>query len=319
MAEYKIREYENGDEISINKGFNEVFHQKRSLEEWLWKFNPDENRSAIMVAVDSDNNVLAHYAATITELSAYGKTYNCGQVLDLFSIKGSASVRYRLFIKMGNEFYKRFGERGDIDIFYGLPSMRSFKLGQLKIGYGNFRQVEIAERFIENPRYIFRKAPRSEECDPDAVENLWTRASQRYPLGTRRDAEYIKRRYLSHPTKKYVFLSVNKGGNLMAFAVLEYVKKISLKCVELIWDGQDIADIETLEGKLCRMAARAGIKKIELWLHNDDAAKSILTNKKWVFAQHDDICLACRSYMPNLDSDTFINDFYLTMGDSDLV
>ena len=49
---YLIRSYEKGDEVSINKGFNEVFHLKRPIAEWKWKFDPEGNNSSIIVAVN---------------------------------------------------------------------------------------------------------------------------------------------------------------------------------------------------------------------------------------------------------------------------
>ncbi|MCH7519247.1 MAG: hypothetical protein IH964_09490, partial [Candidatus Dadabacteria bacterium] len=52
---YIIRPYKKGDESSVNKGFNEVFQLKRSIEEWHWKYNPEHNGSSIMVAVDEKN------------------------------------------------------------------------------------------------------------------------------------------------------------------------------------------------------------------------------------------------------------------------
>jgi len=59
---YIIRPYKPSDEISINDNFNKVFGLKRSLEEWRWKMQPENNSSVIMIAVDDSGKVLAHYA-----------------------------------------------------------------------------------------------------------------------------------------------------------------------------------------------------------------------------------------------------------------
>jgi len=59
MDEITIRSYEKGDERAINRAYNEIFNEHRSIEEWRWKFGPDANASCMMLGVDPGGEVLS--------------------------------------------------------------------------------------------------------------------------------------------------------------------------------------------------------------------------------------------------------------------
>jgi len=315
---YIIRPYKKGDESSVNKGFNEVFQLKRPIEEWHWKYNPEHNGSSIMVAVDEKNSVFAHYAATFVDIVVNGKVYKCGQPVDVYSVKQKGSVQHRLYLKTVREFFKTFGAKDKIHLLFGFPSARVLKLGQIKLDYGDPVPVIVGKRAIKNRRRIFKKRPKNYNCNLHAIEELWARSSHRYPVSVIRNANYIKRRYLERPKNKYFFLTIEDGEEIKVFSVFEY-NKFSIKWIDLIWDGDDREHLIAMDELVEKVTGLAGVKGNEMWIANDQKAEDVFIKRGWEFSQHHELFLVAMSFHPDLDSNKFINGFYFTMADSDLV
>jgi len=107
MSQFTIRPYQKGDEVYINESFNKVFGTDRTLEEWYWKFRPDQNGSRIMIAIDENNRVLAHYASIESVMWIDGKVISCAQNLDSFSLNRKDLLKQRAFLKTAYEFINK--------------------------------------------------------------------------------------------------------------------------------------------------------------------------------------------------------------------
>ncbi|GJM15325.1 MAG: hypothetical protein DHS20C13_06520 [Thermodesulfobacteriota bacterium] len=326
MKDYKIRPYKEGDEININNAFNKVFGLNRSIEEWYWKFQTDNNGSRIMVAVDNNNQVFAHYAATLVDISVNGKIYKCGQPVDVYSVKQEGSVQHRLYLKTVREFFKTFGAKEKIQLLYGFPSARVLKLGQIKLDYGNPISVTVGKKNILKEKRlkwiklpgVIRRLTKFYKQSPKSIDDLWERSSHRYDVSVVRNGDYIKRRYYDCPNNKYIYLSIYNNKLLSAWAVFKS-ERDKIKWIDLLWDGEDEKILIKLENRIEYIARYSGIENLEIWLSNDEKVKNILLNKNWEFSEHDDLFLVAMSFHPDLDSNKFIKNLYFTMGDSDLV
>jgi hypothetical protein len=316
--EFIIRPYNKGDEASINHNFNRVFNLNRPIEEWNWKFDPDGYGSCIMIAVDENNKVFAHYAATLVDIRVNGQVYKCGQPVDVYSVKQTGSVQSRLYIKTVREFFKAFGAKDKIQLLFGFPSARVLKLGQIKLDYGEPVPVVVGRKKVKHRRFFFKRIPKFSHCNQDAVEELWKRSCHRYPVSVVRDASYIKKRYLDRPHNKYFYLTIEDGEELRVFSVFEY-NKSAIKWIDLIWDGCYIENLIAMDKLVEKVTRLAGVGYNEMWIANDQEAKDIFIKRGWTFTLHDDLFLVAMSFNPELKSNRFIKDFYFTMGDSDLV
>ena len=315
---YTIRPYKPGDEVSINRGFNEVFGTARSLEEWYWKFRPENDGSRIMVAVDAEKEVLAHFAATLTDVQIDGRVFRCGQSLDIFGLKRRVSLQHKLFAKTGNKFFDNFGAPDTVPIFYGFPGKRAHRHGQLEIGFGNSVPIWVGMKRVKNRRLIFKKTPEAGVFDLESAVKLWERVSTRYPVSTIRDTNYLKHRYLDRPDNNYSYLQFGTGSETKAWSIVKIEKNVAV-WADLVWDGESEDAIAALDDKVSRLARRAGAKLISMWISGDDAAKEVLKSIGWEFSEHPRQVLAARSFHPGINSDNFIKRFYYTMGDSDMV
>ena len=319
MEKITIRPYEKGDEVSINDGFNEVFHLKRPIEEWYWKFNHEEYGSLIMVAVDDKNRILAHFATTLVDIKFNSRVYSCGQGVDVYATKQTGSVQHRLFIKTGREFLNTYGHRDKIiQLSAGFPSARALKLEKIKFNYCEGVPVEVGKKTIKNRKLIFKKTPKQSECNLHAAEELWSRSSHRYPVSLERDAKYIKRRYLDRPHNKYFYLTIEEEQQAKVFSVFEY-NKYSIKWIDLIWDGDDKEHLIAMDNLVEDITRSAGVGSNEMWIANDSEAKDIFIQRGWEFSPHSDLFLTALSFHQDIDADKFVSELYFTMGDSDLV
>ncbi len=329
MADFLIRPYKKGDEININKSFNEVFGLNRTIEEWHWKFKPDIEDSRIMVAVDDQNEVLAHYAFTIVPMWIDGRVVLCGQTLDSFSIKRRDVLKNRVFLKLYEEFRDRYAVIGEFPFFYGCIGGRHLKLGAIALEYTE----PVAIRYLYKESLLLLRPlgrvlgdktwnwylSRSQGIDLNAVDQLWESSRHRYKVSVVRDGEYINRRYLSHPVNQYMYLEIREDNQLSALAVLIYGDRL-LKWVDLIWDGKNSGALRELESRIWTICQKIAAIKVELWLNNDEQVRDILMTCGMKTAPNPyDLYISSRSFDENLDGEEITRKFYFTMGDSDIV
>lgn len=329
MTDFLIRPYQKGDEFNINKSFNKVFGLNRTIEEWYWKFQPDIEGSRIMVAVDDQNEVLAHYAVTTVFIKIHDKVILGAQSLDSFAINRSDVLKGRLFIKSVFKFINNYCQSGEIPYFYGCNSGKILELGKLLFKYTegvpitylykeSFLLLRPLGRVLGGKTWNWYLS-RSKDIDKNAVDELWERSQNRYNVTVVRDGDYITKRYITHPAKKYMYLEVSAKEHLCGLAVIIYEERL-LKWVDLIWDGEDIETIRSLEAQIWKIAQRAGAIKVELWLNNDEEVKDVLIDCGMNAAPNPyDLYITSRSFDEDLDAEYIANHLYYTMGDSDMV
>jgi len=330
MPDYTIRPYKKGDEASINDSFNEVFGTNRSIEEWFWKFRPDQNISRIMIAVDENNTVLAHYASTESLMWIDGKVVSCAQNLDSFSLNRKDLLKQRVFLKTAYEFIDKncYGP-AKIPFYYGCIGGRHLKLGKITFKYTE--PVPIKYYYKETlkflrplgilmGKYMWKGIlSRYDSIDLSAVDNLWERSKHRYGVSIVRDGKYIYDRYLSHPIKNYMYLPIKHDGQLSALAVLIYEDRL-MKWVDLIWDGENSNTIKELESEIWNICKKVGAIKVELWLNNDKEVEKLLLQAGMKIGPNPyDLYVSSRSFDENLDGDDVTKRFYFTMGNADIV
>src|SRR5262249_17298538 len=60
--DYRIRTYRPGDEVEINRLFNEIFGLSRTLQEWQNKFRSFGREPRIILVVDRADRIVTHYS-----------------------------------------------------------------------------------------------------------------------------------------------------------------------------------------------------------------------------------------------------------------
>lgn len=323
MHELTIRPYRPGDEVAINQGFNRAFGLHRSLEEWIWKYPAEPEGRWIMLACGRGGALLAHYGAVPVRLRVGAVTVRAGQISDQFSVPegrqglGAAST----YIKTVNTFYSEFGAPQALAVLYGFPGERALRLGLARLGYGQMQPQPIAvwHRPAGRRGRLWTGHTVRAGFDPRSVDALWRMAGGRYRIGVQRDAAWLARRFTNRPGVEYVHLIAHAHRRPAALAVLRATKATVQWC-ELVWDGISSRALAALDRVAASIARRLGAGGLEMWLGGDPVAEAELADLGWVRGPHPDrLMMVARSFHPEIDVASFSGQFYLTMGDADLV
>jgi len=326
MDRASMRVYRDGDEARINDGFNEVFGLRRPLEEWRWKFRELGGGSEIMLALDESGNVVAHYAAIPVTLKVGELVVRAGQIVDIYSRPGAREglAAARVFRDLVRRFVAEFCSPDRLAVTYGFPGPRHVSL--VRLGVAKHGEAEMTpqpvQRWTRNAAVRGRLWSRHDVqvgFDAPTLDALWARSRDRYMVGVVRDAAWISRRFVERPGVEYVHLAVRRRGVTHAWAVVRPAAPATA-LAELVWDGESPLAMLALDRAVGHLARRAGADRVEMWLSGDARAAEVFTGCGWVAEPHPDgLHMAAYTFDPRLDPDSFPGNFYLTMGDADLV
>lgn len=322
--EFRIRPYRLGDEASINEGFQSVFGATRALDEWHHKFHPVGQRSRIMVGVDADETVIAHYAAGVERVQVGGRVLRAGQPVDVYSRRLAGAVFGRLYVRTVRAFFDRYGRAEELPLLYGFPGGRALKLGRLRLEYGTpiplgFLRRSVSRRPPGGPPGFRVGGHVPEHFHPLELDELWEASKGRYPTSVVRDLGWWVGRYFQRGEGRYPAVAVGADGRLAAFALTSPAPG-TLKLVDLLWDGRDPGALAALDAALQARAWGAGQGTLEAWLGGDPEARAALEGLGWrALPEPNELHISARSFREDVDGDAFARDFYYTWGDSDLV
>jgi hypothetical protein len=237
--------------------------------------------------------------------------------VDVFCLRRPDLVHGMVFVRLVREFYRRFGARDRLALLFGVPSERHLKLGRTKLDYGDPIPVPVWTRSVSR-RW---SRPTGHHIrwghDASAVERLWQRAAERYPVATVRDRDWIERRYRGRPDVEYVHLTAWRAGDIGAWAVLRFMDGLA-RWADLIWDGRDPRALLALEQAASRIARDAGARGEEMWLARDSAVEGFLAERGWERTIHPKVELSALSFDPEISAE-IMDRLYLTLGDTDLI
>ncbi len=321
-----IRTIEPGDVLAINNEFNRVFGQTRSLREWNWKFGEHGSRSEILVAVDGEENIVAHYAALKIRIVHHGEPIDAGHIVDIFSSRESAVVRHRIFLKLQKEFHQRFGESGRMPLQFGFPGVRAERLINVTGVCVNGRPLRIWKDDPEAAR-ISEKISGwkvGEKYKNGEIDRLWETAKSRHHFSAVRDDKWLRDRYTKRPGINYKILVVRRSSifgrrDIEAWGVF-LEREDRVLWVDLEWNGRDESVLDALwrEAKL-RLCAETE-RVMEIWLDGDPTVESWLEKRHWNQTLWTDGPRVSFVVFEPLDpAMTFNEKMRLTAGDTDLV
>lgn len=319
---FEVREYEPSDGPAINDSFNQVFGLQRSLEEWRWKFRPEDGTSRVLIGLSQTGEVLSHFAAFRNRLMIDSVPMNTGMVCDVFCKRSKDTVRNRLYLRTAQKFFQTYGGEHDLPFVFGFPGKRALALGKLALGYQATgiiptyrRQVPRIQLSLPFRRFRFLSGKQITRRQLDA---FWSRACERYRYGAVRDYEWLQRRYLEHPHVEYNLLAVEGEGRMQAWGVLRFDAGRA-RLVDLCWDGADPRALKALDTESCARTRHRGLKDIYLLLERDTDALKTFRSLGWVEHAAEEMPSFCvLIFDQKYSADELLSNFYLTWGDTDL-
>ena len=318
MKDFYIRPYIEGDEIKINDGFNQVFGENRTLEEWKWKFQSN-NESRILLAFDSDDNLISHYAVLIDKFNYKGILYTSGHSVDTFSKPMPTAIRTKLFKKLVLRFFEMYGNINNVSLMYGFPGTRMLKLGSLKLDYGEAFPIKLWKKSIPDGSdygLVFKSFWKLRD---KKIDHLWNRSVHRYPVSIVKDAAWVNKRYLSRPNGSYQVLRTARIGAYTSLCIY-IILKDTLFLVDLIWDGMRKKDLVRLESLLVNVSREKRLSYMAMWLSGDKEAESVFESNNWqIETEPQNLHMVVKSFNSDIDRSTLLNHFYLTKGCTDII
>ncbi len=322
-----FRPYRPGDEASINRGFNEVFHTARALDEWRWKFPEVEGGRPIMLAF-SERELLAHYAGIPVMFHVETDEIPAVQIVDVFSTKAGRRgfSRRGIWVRTVEAFFSTFGASGRYPLLFGFPGKRALRLGILQLGYDAMPPLEITCFHREggsrhtNPVRLAYRAELAPGADP-RFDTLWRRVRRDYPVSVVRDTRRLSTRLSGRPGVTYhrflIFprLSTDPVG-FVAFRA----DGGTCRWVDLVWDHGHPGALALASHLGAKLAEAAGRVPEDLWLNGDPGGVSML--QSFGFEPRPEphgLVMVARSFDPAIDVRRFEGRVYVTMADADLV
>jgi hypothetical protein len=317
MSVIDYRQYLPGDEELINEGFNRAFGLNRSLAEWAWKFPSGPAGRLIVVAIGEHSGLLAHYGGVATLMKVGDRRLWAAQNVDSFSTPHARHglATGRVYLQAVATFLDRFWVNGTYPVLYGFPGHRCTPL-LVRSGYARYGPISLWTR---SPTCSPKEDARlgrvvASSCDDDVADSLWKRCEDRYATAIVRDAQWLRRRFTSHPTRQYRHLVVFRQGIARAWMVL-CQGQTAARLVDLVWDGDSAADLAALDAEAARFAQKNSSPQMALWLSGDQAAERVLTESGWTQCPHSAASIILK-YTEDVDGQS-AQQYYYTMADAD--
>ncbi|OZM56651.1 hypothetical protein CIB95_10525 [Lottiidibacillus patelloidae] len=192
-----IRLYRRGDETQINVLFKTVFQKERTVEEWRWKYETLGAKDPIIVVYEENGEILGHAACIIFE--------------------DSVAERVDIMVHpehQGKGIYKRIVKRliaeiemRNIKNVYGFPAEVAKKAF---IKYGG--ATDLGNIALLVAPILVRKNFNWRSIKEANLEKLASYNTDLNSIHIKRSEEFLRKRYVKHPTNKYYFYEVEGEG-----------------------------------------------------------------------------------------------------------
>lgn len=226
---YIVRAYRDGDETAILDLFARSFpHAPRSLAHFDWKYrrNPFGN-GHISLTFDPSGEVVGHYAGYPVPYRRDGRDLLAHQIGDTMTAVGVRHVGRGPTGILGRtalHFYSTFCD-GKIAFNYG------FNVANIQKYSTRFLRATAVEPVTYRIRHAHRaragwwrrlrgyKVEVVRDVTPE-WDALFERVASAYGFLVRRNAEYVRWRYLECPDVPYTVVAIRKWGRLVGWSVM---------------------------------------------------------------------------------------------------
>lgn len=328
-----VRAYRHGDENAILPLFHEVFHNPRTLDHWKWKFadNPFGNYR-IAAAFSENEELAAHFSGYPVPFYFKGMkdrsmmAYQGGDTMTNPKFRSSGLGRTSVLGRTAAYFYSKFCD-GVVPFFYGFNTGNIRKFGERFLRFEYLRPIpyhvkDIGEKKSASAGWLTRmvKGLTVEKVSAAGIEydQLFETVCGAYEILVKRDAAYLKWRYLDCPDKLHQVFAVRSRGKLVGWGVF------SMRENTLIW-GDALCGpsdfhamnflVEQVTGKM-----PAHLQQIAGWFSQNPGWWNTFLKKMGFSVQNEpnDLSPCVILFDDQLSSGLFDEKFYYTMGDSDL-
>jgi len=322
---FVTRAYEPGDETAILDLFARCFHAQRSLEHFRWKYlqNPYGN-AHISVTFDAGGRLVGHYSGypvpfveNVRDLLAHqiGDTMTDPAVRHLG--RGPTGVLGRTAL----HFYATFCDN-KIAFNYGfnVANIQRFSLRFLRadraepVSYwqreGEVSRIGRASRWMRGYQLELVREPGQE------FDRFFTRVRRGYPFLVKRDATYLRWRYVQCPDPGAFIVAIRKWRRLVGWSVFR-VREDRLLWGDALFDPRDPSAVEVL---LRHVVPSYPVRRVEAWFAPRPlwVARALEGEGFRPAVEPQELSVMCVPFMVPDATERIRQSLYYSMGDSDL-
>jgi len=231
LDELVVRSVEPRDAGAVRALFRKIFNEDMSQRHWEWKYLRPQSRA---VVVYKDDNLVAHYGGVGTDIILDGQKSMAMQIADLMvdpDVRHAVRSRSPFYLSGKMFLESMVGYNKDFLLAYGFPSERAMGLSE-RLGFFApvGRMMEIQWDASESkPSWFETIIPVTKENFDEYtadIDSLWKsfQALFKDKIICRKDADFVRWRYLEHPSKSYnVHLIKNRiSGKPSALLILKF-------------------------------------------------------------------------------------------------
>lgn len=338
---FRVRSYRKGDEQAIVSMFNEVFHTRRTMAHWYWKFRDNPFGSHRICLGQSENGALVSqyagyplpFCSTLENTShpTHFRTLHAGDTFTHPSVRRIGLGKTGLLARTTFYFYAAFLE-GVVPFAFGFNTASVKKLGERYMGYQFADAVicwekDLSSGSLKRPGRVARLFSAYEVEEVFSVDETWNDffdgVRSDYSFLVTRDAAYVRWRYLECPDRVHRLFALRRKGLLVGWSVF------SVKDDRILW-GDALFDRRRLKGVSFLLhhvvtQAFSGVKSIKAWFSKNPGwwQDYLLSLDFKPEPEADGLTLCYKSFgSPIMDARTVTerlhHSFYYTWGDSDL-
>lgn len=330
---YFMRPYADGDEQQILPLFNEIFHVNRSLEHWYWKFRDNPYGSQKVALAFSDTvSLAAHYAGYPVPFYSSGDapaefiSFQIGDTMTSPAVRNIGLGKTGLLARTAEYFYAKFCD-GNVPFIYGFNTGHIRKLGMRYLGYiyispVTYRVRNLTKSPLKPPRLLRRLISGFTVEEVTSVDAGWNDffscVSPSYRLLVRRDAAYLKWRYLDCPDKAHRVFSIKRRGFLIGWSVFTR-RENKLLWGDALFDKRFPESVSYLLYTVIR-SYFPDVNAVEGWFsrHPEWWSRILEEASFGVIPEANDLTPAFVLLADKITKEKFEDHLYYTWGDSDL-
>ncbi|HYM60879.1 MAG TPA: GNAT family N-acetyltransferase [Thermoanaerobaculia bacterium] len=327
-SRFTIRAYEPGDESAILELFARAFGVSRTVAHWRWEFeqNPLGARR-ISLAFDSDGRLVGQYAGypvSFRDGDAGFMAHQIGDTMTDVSVRHVGRGPTSIFGQIAGHFYRTYCD-GQVAFNYGfnvsnvqkfsMRFLRSDRVEPVPYRVRDLRADPIA-RIPRAARWL-RGFQLELVTDPgEEWDRFFEQVAPAYRFLTRRDAQYIRWRYLEHPGRTCFIVAIRKWRRLAGWSVFR-VREHRLIWGDALFDPRHPEAVEVL---LRHIVPGYPVDALEAWFpKRPEWFDAILANLRLeVRTEPQDLALMCVPFAIPDATARMRERLYYTMGDSDL-
>lgn len=334
MATIELREYEEGDEAEILETFNRVFagvdpnFEPRGIDHWRWQYLGNPSGSKVLVAWTPEGKVAGQLGNVWQRVWLQGRLVSFSQAVDSMSDPAlrKGLKKESLQARLGNLYAETWAGEGEGKqaLLWGAPVPAAWRVGKNFIRYEVIRTQLL---LFAPPDAVIPGDPGGVEVEeaerfPLEVADLFERCRDEHGAIAVRDAPQLDWRFTDHPVHDYSVAFARRSGRIAGYAVYRVGDFDGRAGVGLLCDWLVPAEDH---------AARAALLA---WLRNRGRADGVAelvavlpdTSSEWDTFQNAGFRAAPTQYaivgrecVPGLDMRFLRENWYYTLGDTDLV